>query len=366
MKIKKIIFCTLRDNKGATGGPGGVLFLQKEIIGQNLGQYKCEYWFNRYREDKKNASKLNRLFFILKALFKFKVFFITHDVKSAYILARLHKKYSLIYHHQGPLVEEYINLGMKLNEKIKERLSLYERDGFSKAVSIHFPSSGAEDMYFLSEKATLSRSEVRVGKPLFNIILPTTVYKTDNFELYEDNEKMTFFSLGTLTIAKGQDQVVAFLSDFLNFYKGAIRYIIVGKGPLKSQLENALKEVADKFPNFEFYMIESVPHSTVMYLHEISDIYIMMHRISIFDFATLEAMSKGCAIVLSRVGGNTDFNKENNIVFTDDASKDMASFAKTDFNLLKEKNLNVFNKYFSVDAFRQQYESFAQEIINFI
>lgn len=31
MKIKQIIFCTLRDNRGATGGPGGPLYTEKCI-----------------------------------------------------------------------------------------------------------------------------------------------------------------------------------------------------------------------------------------------------------------------------------------------------------------------------------------------
>lgn len=35
-KIKEIVFLTLRDNKGATGGPGGVLFLQKQMLGEKL------------------------------------------------------------------------------------------------------------------------------------------------------------------------------------------------------------------------------------------------------------------------------------------------------------------------------------------
>jgi len=40
----------------------------------------------------------------------------------------------------------------------------------------------------------------------------------------------------------------------------------------------------------------------------------MLQRISIFDLATLEVMNKEKAIVLSAVGGNIEFNKENNII----------------------------------------------------
>lgn len=44
---KKIIFTTLRNNKGATGGPGGVLFLQMTTLGNERNGIPCEYHFNK-------------------------------------------------------------------------------------------------------------------------------------------------------------------------------------------------------------------------------------------------------------------------------------------------------------------------------
>ena len=46
MKIKQIIFCTLRDNRGATGGPGGVLYIQKNALGNEINKIPCKYQFN--------------------------------------------------------------------------------------------------------------------------------------------------------------------------------------------------------------------------------------------------------------------------------------------------------------------------------
>ena len=43
MKIKQIIFCTLRDNRGATGGPGGVLYIQKNVLGNEINKVPCKY-----------------------------------------------------------------------------------------------------------------------------------------------------------------------------------------------------------------------------------------------------------------------------------------------------------------------------------
>ncbi len=361
--IKKIVFCTLRDNKGATGGPGGVLYLQKELIGANLNQYKCEYWFNSYDTSHSILKKLNKPLFYYKAYKSKNSYFITHDIESAYVLSKLHKNYSLIFHHQGPLVEEKTNFFGELSEKEKNDIKNKERLAFIKANSVHFPSNGAADMFFESKYASCRRDEVNVGGSLFNIILPQPVKDPADMSIREEKGVLTFFSLGTLTLAKGQDQVVDFMAKFLQNYKKPVRYLMVGKGPLKTELESSLIELQNKYDKFSYQMIESMPHNSVMYLHKVSDVYIMMHRISIFDFATLEAMSQSSAVVLSKVGGNLDFDKENNILFAEDFWNNMDVLAKIDFELMKKKNKEVFDKYFSPEAFREQYVSFVDAVV---
>lgn len=361
--IKKIVFCTLRDNKGATGGPGGVLFIQKEVLGKKLCNLDCDYWFNTYSKEKGWKTKLNKFCFLVKASFTKNVYFITHDIYSGRVLGFLRKPYSLIFHHQGPLVEEISKFNPKLTEKQIKKIKKTEYLAFTKANYVHFPSNGAADMYFMSHFASCKRDDVRIGKALFNVILQKTVTKPVTFEIKREENMLTFFSLGTLTTAKGQDQVVEFMKQFLPYYEGDVRYIIVGKGPLRDELDNGLKNVASNNTNFSYKIIESMPHDSVMYLHQISDVYIMMHRISIFDFATLEAMSQGSAIVLSKVGGNTDFNKEDNVIYAEDAMKDMSGFAATDFDALKKKNETVFKTYFSEDAYRKQYEQYVSDVI---
>ena len=219
-------------------------------------------------------------------------------------------------------------------------------------------------MYFNSQYASCKRSEVNIGKPLFNIILPKPVKEPEEFDLKQEPETLTFFSLGTLTLAKGQDQVVRFMNEFLKHYNRKCRYIIVGKGPLKEEIDKELQTLAEKHPIFTYTIIDVMPHEQVMYLHQLSDVYIMLHRISIFDFATLEAMSQCSAIVLSKVGGNLDFDKEDNVLFAEDYQDRMGIFANTDFESLKAKNKAVFDKYFSTEAFKEQYKTFIEEIVN--
>ena len=74
----------------------------------------------------------------------------------------------------------------------------------------------------------------------------------------------------------------------------------------------------DRYQKFKFIYYPSLPHDEVMYIHRVSDVYIMLHRLSIFDFATLEAMSARTAVILSPIGGNLDFNKNRNIIYSSD------------------------------------------------
>ena len=89
----------------------------------------------------------------------------------------------------------------------------------------------------------------------------------------------------------------------------------------------------------------------------------MLHRISIFDFATLEAMSQRSAVILSKIGGNLDFNKNSNIIFAEDVETDESILIKANFSALKESNYNVFNSYFSKEAFVNQYKEFFEQML---
>ena len=81
----------------------------------------------------------------------------------------------------------------------------------------------------------------------------------------------------------------------------------------------------------------------------------MLHRTSIFDLATLEAMNEGCLVVLSRTGGNIEYNVCGNILFQDEDwmpavldNEGRASWGR--------KNMEAFVSHFSPDEFARRYE----------
>lgn len=355
--IKKVIFCTLRNNRGATGGPGGVLFMLKEYINSPKDEpLQFKYRFNSISRNLKGyAYYLNRLLFVFKAMFERNAYYIAHDIDSAYLLSKLHKPYSLVYHQQGPSVQELINFGNNLSPEIIKKIQHKEKKAFTKAYSIHFPSYGAETMYFTNEYKSCSKDEVNIGVPLYNAIPPSNIKKVN--DITADKNTLTFFSLGTLTPAKGQDNVIEFFKLYMPLTSTPIRYIIVGNGPLKALLLEKCEELSNKFSNFTYYFFERLEHDEVMFLHNISDIYIMMHRLSIFDFATLEAMSQDNAIILSKIGGNLDFNKRDNIIYVHNNNyrEAIKELQERDLNTLKKLNKEIYNEYFSINAFRINY-----------
>lgn len=360
-KYKKIEFVALRDNLGATGGPGGVLYIQQQLLGDKLCGLPTTYRFNyiKTRNVKHSSFRrvLNMALYYFHFLFQSKTYYIVHDVETGSILALLHKKYSLIFHHQGSVVQERTELaGHVLSNRIIKYHQSVERRALSHAFSLHFPSNGAAEMYFNSEYATCSKEGVNLGKPLYNVILQSPIKEPEDFPLKPEPATLTMFSLGTLTKAKGQDQTVDFLSELLPYYQKPIRYIMVGNGPLRAQLIQKLDNLKANYKNFTYHYFERLGHDEVMYVHKISDVYIMLHRVSIFDFATLEAMSQKSAVILSKVGGNPEYNRDNNILFAEDIKINFEALANCDIDSLKDKNLEVFDKYFSKEAFKAQYE----------
>lgn len=357
MSRKKVVFCACRENKGATGGAGGVLFLSQDIIGSKIEDIECIYVF-------KNAGESQRAY--VDHLLSYNAdFYICHDVVSAFYLSLKNKKYVLIYHQQGPLVEERINLGLKLSPIKKLKTKLYERRAFEKAITVHFPSDGAKEMYFASQYRSTEVNRVCIGQTMYNTI--DSAEESDHSEVdafFAKSKCLTFYSVGTLTEAKGQDRVLTYLETVCTKTQKDIRYLLIGQGVMKDTLLSGLEQLKDKYSNFFYQYIPRIPHTEILRIGELADVYIMLHRISIFDLSTLEAMYKSNVVVLSDIGGNLDFNKMDNILYCDciNYENSVSRFLNSDMNALKELNNRCFNRYFSKAAFKNRYQELVMKL----
>lgn len=357
MAKRKVAICAYRMNKGATGGAGGVLFMLQDALGKQFRDVEFQYIF----KENEGKTALARYF---KTLMDCNPdIYICHDVVSAFLLSMVRKKYILIYHQQGPLIQERINLGVNIGKIKRIKTNFYERKALKSAESVHFPSDGAKKMYFSSEFRSVEENQVRIGEPMYNTIYVDSDLNEsiDSYGLERDNSYTTFYSVGTLTEAKGQDRAVVFLDKYCENCSSKVRYILIGQGVLKDNLLNELEVLKKKHDNFSYVYIPRLEHKNIFSMGIISDVYLMLHRISIFDLSTLEAMYTNNAIVLSDIGGNLDFNKSENIVFCNCTDYQSAAKRLDSIGIenLKQKNKECFEKYFSRDAFKERYYKLA-------
>lgn len=368
----------------AAGGPSGVLKLIQETVGSEYRGYTLKY---RYETNKFTIIDDLKNFFIkekispmvrklpvadwyvqniLSKTFKQRQniytqrIFVCHDVGSAVGAYFLGIPYYLIYHHQGSLIKERESFGATLSNTEKTLLNQYEKTAFDNANKVFFPSLGAKNEFLTSTENLIKLDNIS-SKPLYNSI-PKIEFdenganefiKEHQLTKYFNGEYIKFISIGDYSENKGLDQVNKFLTNLnLKRINKKIFWLSLG-----SKVGDEIIERIRSEGNFAKYNhIEKIPHAIAMSLLQKSDVFIMMQRCSIFDFSTLEAMSLKKPIILSNVGGNIDFNKENNIVYCD--VNNNYSLSDDIFGNLKtfgEKNGSVFDKYFSNKTFVKGY-----------
>lgn len=359
---------------GGRGGGGAVLSAMQSILGNKVGNYDITYnysekdgvWHtlkNRYYSYTNYERFINPKSHLLPlyAAIAFVIdktknekgkLYICHEYATAYALSLLNKKYIMVLHTQGTRVDEKIALGEPLTKHEMNIINSCEKKAMRKAQLVCFPSKGAEKMFFDSKYCNVKKEEINLGPCLYNTVYASPKLVPNN--ILKDESVLTFISVGTLTNAKGQDRVCDWFEKFLKEYNGNVRWICIGKGPLEKNISGKIQELKNTFTNFDAVILKNVPFATVQYLYSISNVYIMRHRISVFDLATLEAMKNGCALVLSEVGGNIEYNVDENVIYDKDYTLllDDEKIIK-----LQEKNRQVYNEYFSKQKFKERYEN---------
>lgn len=372
--IKKIHFLCYRTpapEGEVVGGPGGGMGMQKTLLKDRYKDLELKYTFmeknkyQKYRSCMSSQTFSGIYFAIKKTKDEHDAIYVCHDAPTAYGLALLNKKYILIFHHQGPRVEEKKNFEGSVSWGDKKIIQHCEKFAFKKAFYVCFPSKGAENNYFNSKYRSVNKEDIKIGPVLYN-----TICCYDNPEKLEgitknDNEVL-FLSTGTLTVAKGSDRVPKFFETLLPKTSKNLHWILVGSGILKEQIIKEAEELEKKYKNFKFtYIPWLAKYSNVQYLQDICDVYIMLHRISVFDLAILELMRKGKPIILSNIGGNKEFNKDNNIIFFSDSYEETVNdFLNLDIHNLGNLNKKVYEEYFSNEKFIENTTKVIDEFIS--
>ena len=293
-------------------------------------------------------------------------FFIFHDIESAFCFCNIIESPNtlLVYHQQGSLYSEWQSFTRRKGKLYKAYLAKFTERVFEKVKTIGFPSWGAFKALTKTEpslntnfinKVEIFYNGINLGEKLHEVVNPDILK-------FKRSTSLKFSTVAALNEAKAVERIPQFLACLKN-YKIDFYWILIGNGPKSSEVEKEIKEKG--LENNVFWIKSPVPHNDILKVFESSDFYILFHKYSIFDYATLEAMSKCNIPILSNIGGNKEVITENNGFLIDDYSNAdiIINFIKTNkLDNLKLLNKQIVANKFSSYAFLKAYLDWEKKI----
>lgn len=187
-------------------------------------------------------------------------------------------------------------------------------------------------------------------------------------ELYfMEKADITFVSTTFLYRNKGVERIPGVLAEFKRITGMTIRWILVGSGEMETEVETNIKKYLNE-DEYIWYRKRFNNQDNIFALFKYSDFYIMMHKVSIFDLAILQAMSYGCIPFLSKVGGNLELcGYQNGILINpDDNELTLPEDIKAGIYLKdkKKENIEIVKTYFNnrqfLGSYKERLETFAK------
>lgn len=293
--------------------------------------------------------------------------FIFHDfrVAKAFINSFGFKRTAMVYHMQGSIYNEWSAETGIINQKMRK----YYNDLLIQIIKntnyFCFPSMGSEESLVKSEPETQSFLSDAKKMYLYNGVncpfIKENELKNWVKDLSDENE-LVFTTIATLNKAKAVERIPYFLGN-LKKQNYSFKWILVGNGVMSDEVEKSIKE--NNIEENTIWKKEPVQHDELMQVLFISDFYILLHKYSIFDLSTLEAMHYGNIPVLSYVGGNKEMITEGNGVFIHNKN-DIADFVEflesQNLQAIKEKNVKLQERKFNDEAFLKRYLDLCEKL----
>jgi len=356
--------------KKAGGGPLGAICMQKKCLGESVGELQLEYPY--YVETDEIPAAINKYPHISGAIEAVRkmcgndkdTIYIANDIFSAFGLYVTGKHYCLIFHAQGDVVKEMTMWGHNLSENIRAMIYQIEELAVANAYKVLFPSRGAESYFRKSFEQEIKFSS---GNPLYNTV--TDFPKPCEVEGIEaDEDSVTFLSIGQMTRLKGMDRIPDFIEKYLRHTGKRVRWIVVADGVLKEEVKARIEAIRETNDRLEYINIDYVvSHAQIYYLLNLCDAYLMLHRVSIFDFSTLEAMYCKKPVILSDIPGNDEYNQDRNIMLVDDDTAMEAVVRYVSGGAEGGRhNREVYEKYFAKESFVERYVALLDEFVKFV
>lgn len=378
---RRVISCTYRqysEKEGKTGGPGGVQFILRASLGHKIRDTKVDYLFKDndivfpkiIRDDLADYDILVGLVIygacwlvanrdLSKSIRdNDNPFLLCHDLGTAYAAYLMGLDYSLVYHQQGSILREIQSSGRDYSEADCELISFIERVVFSNAVKVYFPSKGAEQ-FFLNTTRNTKESVSPIhgfGEALYNTINRIDEhFNSADIEAFFNTDDTLFMSISDYKFDKGLDRIPSFLQKYQETTKNTVRWLVIGDSDDDKYVNGIQNECLNKGILCKL-ITKRQRHDIVMSYLARADYYIMLHRNSIFDIATLEAMKLGKRVVLSDCIANREFNTNDNVlILTSDLGFNVDNMIEKDKQGWGNANKKAFGLSFDMRAFCRRY-----------
>lgn len=255
----------------------------------------------------------------------------------------------VVYHQQGSMYSESLFMGRKPNEIYEKVCFELTRIAVEESGIFGFPSHGAKEALVKTLPEISPYLDNKEEVILYNGCSPMlSEEKSDIDDLIDILDQVqgdVFITVATLNEAKGVERLPAFFKDY-GKYVGDFFWIVIGNGAKSDELSNGLEGLEGHV----IWLDGWIDNRDIIRLYNSADYYILAHRYSIFDYATIEAMHMGCIPILTPVGGNLEMITEDNGYFLDESldGKTFISWRdKHNIGELKEQNRRIARDNFS-------------------
>lgn len=303
---------------------------------------------------KQQLAELEGLYLKLDRILEFNVddYFAFHDLESFVAMKQALPwidKTLVMYHQQGSIYSESIFMGNDPDERYAEFCFDLTRIAVEQSQLFGFPSHGAKRALMETLPEICPFLDKKQEIIIYNGCSPEITSKNSAleglFEMLKQVRGDIFVTVATLNEAKGVERLPAFFKEYGKNVEDYF-WIVIGDGAKREELSKGLADLEGHV----LWLDVPIDNQDVLRLYNESDYYILAHRFSIFDYATIEAMHMGCVPILTPVGGNLEMITEENGYFLDDtlSGKKFAKWVEgNNIEELKEKNRRIAEEHFS-------------------
>jgi glycosyltransferase involved in cell wall biosynthesis len=293
--------------------------------------------------------------------------YIFHDVEAAFIFSSLFSFSSkaLVYHAQGGMYYEYLACGGEPSEGLSITWELMHEYCLYTVKKRIFPSLGGYDSLIKTaprlKDACIDYDIILNGCNIYTLS-PSDEIKCllGNF-LHPDSIK--FVTIAMVNDAKAIERIPELLGDMRRRYDKNIQWVMVGSGPNDEILSGNIER--NELEDNVLWIKERQDHVDIQYILDVCDYYIILQKYSICDFATIEAMGRGCIPILSDVPGNIAYLSYNNgfAIKNYNESTSLIDFISSGNKCsLSQLNIDVQREHFSEKSFLNKYAELASDL----